>query len=33
MHPKCYFENIKGGNRCGDVDVNIRIILKWILKE
>jgi hypothetical protein len=33
MHPKYYSENLKGRNRFGDVDVNIRIILNWILKE
>jgi hypothetical protein len=32
MRSKFWFENVKGSDHTGDLDVEGRIILKWILK-
>jgi hypothetical protein len=33
MHPKCWFANVKGRDHLGDLEGNIRIILKCIYEK
>jgi hypothetical protein len=33
MHRKCKSEVLKGRDHLGDLDVDLKVILKWILKK